>query len=165
MPSRVLKTGDVLKIPVLSSDNYGLINTYANESANSAFGTDIALNEYGYISFSGNSSRDILTVSGRKNVLQSLNNRLTTYIGQMSLQPDFGNGALSRIGSAYSQSLLSSVETLCANCVLSDPRVSKIKSISVSFNSESSAISVQNFSIELKDVGSVINLNPLAIKI
>lgn len=165
LPSRVLKTGDVLKIPVLSSENYGLINTYANESSNSTFGTDIALNEYGYISFTGNSSRDILTVSGRKNVLQSLNNRLTTYIGQMSLQPDFGNGALSRIGSSYSQSLLSSVETLCANCVLSDPRVSKIKSISVSFNSESSAISVQNFSIELKDVGSVINLNPLAIKI
>lgn len=165
LPSSVLKTGDILRIPVTSSDSYGLINTFSSESFLNPFGTDIALDEYGYISFTGNYSRDILTVTGRKNVLQALNNRLKTYVGQMSLQPEFGNLALGRIGSSFSISILSTVEAMCVNCVLSDPRVSSVKSIEVSFDTKNSAISVGNFSIELKTVGSVINLSPFAINI
>lgn len=161
---KVLKSGDILLIPTETPNAVGSIGTFAQTQEINSYGKDIYIDPEGEISFLGNNSRDIKTVEGRLNVAQALQNRLTTYIGQMSTQPNFGNEGLFKLGSSFSRATLNKIEQGCRNCVLSDSRVSEISSISVGFDYNSSAVTVSNFSIVLSDIGQTITLDPLQIK-
>mgnify|MGYP003328823512 CR=1 FL=1 len=163
--TKVLKSGDILKIPTSRTSTSSTIGTFASDSFTNTYGIDIMLDDYGQISFSGQNSNDLTTVKGVFNVKQALNNRLQTYVGQITTQPRYGNLALGKLGSKFSNSNLTKVQRMCVECVMSDPRVKNVKSVDVQYDFNSGSIIVSNFSIELMQIGSTISLSPVTIPI
>jgi len=158
----VLKTGDIIRIP-MSSQQGSVASYYSDKTILDAYGKDIALNSNGQISFTGNSSTDILNISGRKNVIQSLNNRLLTRYGSLKSFPSYGNSSFKYAGSKYSATIVKSVKDSLINSIISDPRIESIISLDVRYDSDSSAIIADNIYIRLVEDSSAVNLYAIEI--
>lgn len=164
----VLKSGDILKIPSNDTSSSSLIGTMANSSDSEKFisslGKDISLDDKGQISFLGYNA-DLSTVEGLDNLKQALSNRLITEVGQLSLQPDYGNSVISYIGSKYSLNIVQKVSLEIINCLMRDPRVLSIATIEVSYDSATSALIASNIAVQISYNGSLLDLNPIKIPI
>ena len=158
----VLKTGDIIRIPINSLSG-SIDNYYSNKTILDSYGKDISLNTKGQISFTGNSSTDILNISGRNNVIQSLNNRLLTRYGSLRAFPNYGNNSLKYAGSKYSATIVKSVKDSLINSIISDPRVQSIITIDVRYDADSSAIIADNIYIKLIEDSSSVSLSAIEI--
>ena len=160
----VLKTGDILKIPVSNGSAIALIGSAATDSFVSSLGRDIALDDFGRVSFLGEST-DLSSVQGTDNLKQALRNRLLTQIGQISLQPNFGNGAASYVGSKYSLNVSQKIRLSIVECLMNDPRVISVPTIDVIYDAATSSMIASNIAVQISYNGSLLDLNPIRISV
>lgn len=160
----VLKTGDTLKIPISNGLQTALIGSAATNSFVSSLGRDIALNNLGQVSFLGEST-DLTNVQGIDNIKQALRNRLLTQLGQISLQPNFGNGAALQVGSKYSLNITQKIRLSIIECLMNDPRVLSVPTIDVSYDEKTSSMIANNIAVQISYNGSLIDLNPIRIPV
>ena len=160
----VLKTGDILKIPVSNGSVTALIGSAATDSFVSSLGRDIALDDLGRVSFLGENT-DLSSVQGIDNLKQALRNRLLTQLGQISLQPNFGNGAASYVGSKYSLNVLQKIRLSIVECLMNDPRVISVPTIDVIYDAGTSSIIANNIAVQISYNGSLLDLNPIRISV
>ena len=167
----VLKSGDSLNIPIGSSTAVSYVpvsplmatSGFFSKYASDPYGTDIALGKNGTISFLGNLSTDLQTISSRDNVKQALKNKLSTKYGELSLFPQYGNRALNLVGRRFSPSLLGDIRIGLIETVYSDYRVSKITNISLSYLPETASVQINDLSIELSNKSSMIVFDTMTL--
>lgn len=134
--SFVLGTGMLLRLPAdASSSNVLLIS---DSEYRDLLGTDLALGRDGTLSLA---LRDLATVSGVDNLAQALRIRLTTELGELIRYPDYGNALLARIGST-DPSLRLFAYAEVSRAVLADPRIERLRSLSVDQAGDALRVSV-----------------------
>jgi len=167
--TRVLKIGDIIRLPLSSDTQSGLIANYALSNDNKSsewidsLGKDILMNENGILQFSNQGVIDFSTVSGVENLKQTIRARLLTRMGYMMTQPEFGNMALSQIGSKYTPSFINRLRGLIIQTVLSEQRVASILSVNITYNPQTSVAMIQDLSIKVSTSGSVVNISPISL--
>ncbi|NBU47724.1 MAG: hypothetical protein EBS34_09855 [Flavobacteriales bacterium] len=160
----VLRTGDKIQIPIYESNSTKILNAYSSSQIDS-YGKDIKIDSSGQITFLGNSSTDLTTISGRENVIQALNNKIKTKYGKLKAFPSYGNSAIQYIGSKYSPSIVKATKDSIYSTIMSDERVSGIVSMDVRYDAISTAIIAENIYVRLSENFTVVNLNPVSIGI
>ena len=160
----VLKTGDKIQIPVYGSSSSQIVNAYSSTQIDS-YGRDIKVDSSGQITFLGNSSTDLTTISGRDNVIQALNNKIKTKYGSLKAFPTYGNAAIQYVGSKYSPSIVKATKDSIYSTIMSDERVSGIVSMDVRYDATSAAIIADNIYVRLSENFTVVNLYPVLIGI
>lgn len=169
LSTQVLTTGSVILLPTIVPPRSQLIvnNALTNQFID-ALGTDIHLDNDGVISFNGNAGIDLTTVSGVKNVKQSIKGRLLTKLNDLKTQPAFGNLALNHLGAKYSANFLMIVRSAIIDSIKKEPRVSAINGMNISYNAQNASIIINNLSIKLTYDGtsaSDIVFEPIALPI
>ena len=104
-------------------------------------------------------------MQGIDNLKQALRNRLLTQLGQISLQPNFGNGAASYVGSKYSLNVSQKIRLSIVECLMNDPRVISVPTIDVIYDAGTSSMIANNIAVQISYNGSLLDLNPIRISV
>ena len=120
-----IPAGTDIKIPVLTKNEKNQNNwIYASPQLHDIYGRDMAINENG--DFDISPDEDIAAVSGTDNLLQAINNRLTTAAGKRIRVGAYGIRATIGDPMAINSYLMGSIE----RTVNEDPRIERIEDIS-----------------------------------
>lgn len=133
IPTKVLKTGDTIYLPA-TIDNI----SSANLNTSNIFGTDIYLDNLGFMQRDG---VEIKTISGVDNVAQSVTMRWRTPAGQFPGDDLYGNRMFDLIGEENTPYYQTLAAAFIKQSALSDPRVSDITISSISSIRDSTQIS------------------------
>ena len=164
--TRVLKTGDTVRLPIQVNARNNIIGNYAKtDEFIDSLGKDIYLTENGFLQFAGEGMKDLSTVSGLNNLKQNINARLITRINHMMTQPRFGNYGLALIGSKYTPGFLNKLRGLLIRTILSESRVQSVMSMKLTYIAQTGKVMVESLSIKIAESGTIINFAPIAIPI
>lgn len=129
--------GTNIKIPVLSPNEKNLNNRiYAQPQMQENYGRDISIDDEG--DFAVSASGDIAVISGPDNLLQALNNRLTTAVEKRIRIGVYGIRATVGDPMAIDSYLLGSIE----RTIKEDPRIERIEGIAFEGRGDSLFITV-----------------------
>ena len=162
----VLKTGDIIHLERVSAeDDVAIQNNFYSTNFVDTLGSDIMLDEYGMISFGEEGLGDFNVISGVKNVRQAVLGRMLTRVGDLNSFPAYGNPALDYLGEKYRIGYVNKIRTGVMQAVLQDTRISSIQNLEVNYNPQSSAVVINNFSIQVGSQGAEINFVPLPMNL
>ena len=123
--TKVLRTGDILYLPVTVAGVYSLSSQI---DATDVFGTDIMLDTGGFIV---RENQDWATVSEISNVQQAVVNRWKTPVGGLPGEFDYGNRMHELVGESNQPYYHSLALAFAKQSALTDPRVESVNSLSL----------------------------------
>ena len=134
-----LVAGMEIYIPVEGTNDPSSKDSFilTEDTLRDPFGVDIRLDEDGNIVVA--ESNDVALISGLANVLQAVNNRLSTPVGSLIKQTAYGLGAIPGVaGTSYALSYLRMSYTAS---LLQDPRIERVENLKLEMNKDSVYIS------------------------
>lgn len=165
--TQVLKTGDIIHLETSQEQiSQLIINKHVNTQTINTFGTDIKINELGFLTFdSQDYPGDTATVTGLSNVRQSIRSRLLTKYGALSTRPTFGNTALTLLGERYRVGFLLKVRGELQKTILSEQRIESVDNIVLKYDATTGACTVTNLSATVAQNGVQLNFTPIVLPI
>jgi len=165
--TQVLKTGDIIHLETSQEQTSRLIiNKHVNTQAINTFGTDIKINELGFLTFDSQEyPGDTTTVTGLSNVRQAIRSRLLTKYGALTTRPTFGNTALTLLGERYRVGFLLKVRGELQKTILSEQRIQSVDNIVLNYDATTGACTVTNLSATVAENGVQLNFNPIVLPI
>lgn len=115
----------------------GAVASSAIADQTDIFGTDIAMSG-GQIQFG--ISGDLATVSGADNLLQALDNRMQSALGDLVYHPAYGNGLPVMIGKGGTTESAELCGVFVGRCISGDARIDSVQSITVTLSGGTAAV-------------------------
>ena len=127
---KVKKTGEVLFIPQSNTSETSVI-IGAGPKYEELFGVDVLINKDGEWEASTEESLDLKTVSGTKNLVQALNNRISTRRGFYPYHDEYGSNLPLYIGQKNDPKRQDLVRVDIKETALLDPRISELSAFNM----------------------------------
>lgn len=141
LSTAVAKVGDLINLPVNAVLEPGNVVALTLSDIVDALGVDIALTSHGQKTVAADG--DVQTVSGIANLKQAIKFRINTVPGELGMHPGYGCMIQFYLGTAQSAAWADLVQSLIHDCLLQDPRINTVDSITYVQKGDAGFVNVQ----------------------